>query len=114
MAEEKKTEQVALVPNGGYPMHTYEDLRELFCVYIKDQKDRELIQEAYLLAKEKHAGVFRRSGEPYIQHPIEVAYILAQLQAGPETIISGLLHDTVEDTDLTIAEIKKRFGEGQL
>lgn len=111
MAEEKKTEQVALVPNGGYPMHTYEDLRELFCVYIKDQKDRELIQEAYLLAKEKHAGVFRRSGEPYIQHPIEVAYILAQLQAGPETIISGLLHDTVEDTDLTIAEIKKRFGE---
>ena len=111
MAEEKKTEQVALVPNGGYPMHTYEDLRELFCVYIKDQKDRELIQEAYLLAKEKHAGVFRRSGEPYIQRPIGVTYILAQLQAGPETIISGLLHDTVEDTDLTIAEIKKRFGE---
>ena len=70
MADEKKTEQVTLIPNGGYPMHTYEDLRELFCVYIKDSKDRELIHQAYLLAKEKHAGVFRRSGEPYIQHPI--------------------------------------------
>lgn len=111
MAEEIKNEETQLVPNGGYPMHTYEDLRELFFIYIKDKKDRDLIHQAYLLAAKKHAGVFRKSGEPYIQHPIEVAYILAQLQAGPETIISGLLHDTVEDTDLTIQEIKDQFGE---
>ncbi len=111
MAEEIKNDETQLVPNGGYPMHTYEDLRELFYVYIKDKKDRDLIHQAYLLAAKKHAGVFRKSGEPYIQHPIEVAYILAQLQAGPETIISGLLHDTVEDTDLTIQEIKDQFGE---
>ena len=111
MAEEIKNTQNELLPNGGYPMHSYEDLRERFYVYIKDPKSREKIREAYELAKKKHAGVFRKSGEPYIQHPIEVAYILSELQAGPETIISGLLHDTVEDTDLTIAEIKAQFGE---
>lgn len=111
MEELDKNAQPVLIPNGGYPMHSYEDLRERFYVYIKDPKSREMIREAYELAKKKHAGVFRRSGEPYIQHPIEVAYILAELQAGPETIISGLLHDTVEDTDLTIGEIEKQFGK---
>lgn len=110
MEMEVKSEEIKLIPNGGYPMHSYEDLRERFYVYIKDPKSREKIREAYELAKKKHAGVFRKSGEPYIQHPIEVAYILAELQAGPETIISGLLHDTVEDTDLTIDEIKDQFG----
>ncbi len=107
----KNKEENKLVPNGGYPMHTYEDLRELFYVYIKDPKNRELVKEAYDLAAKKHAGVFRRSGEAYIQHPIEVAYILAQLQAGPETLAAGLLHDTVEDTDLTIPEIEAQFGK---
>ncbi len=111
MSEQINDKQEKLLPNGGYPMHTYEDLRDLFCVYIKDQKDRDLIRSAYELAAKKHSGVFRRSGEPYIQHPIEVAYILAELQSGPETIISGLLHDTVEDTDLTIAEIEQQFGK---
>ncbi len=106
MEQEKK-----LVPNGGYPMHTFEDLKALYFVYIKSEKGRKIVEDAYLLAKEKHAGVFRKSGEPYIQHPIEVAYILAQLEAGPATLASGLLHDTVEDTDLTIEEIRKRFGD---
>jgi guanosine-3',5'-bis(diphosphate) 3'-pyrophosphohydrolase len=58
-----------------------------------------MIEAAYLYAKGKHKGVLRKSGEPYIQHPIEVAYILAQLQSGPATLAAGLLHDTVEDTD---------------
>ena len=107
MAEEEKK----LAPNGGYPMHTFEDLKELYYVYIKSEAGRKMIEDAYLLAKEKHDGVFRKSGEPYIQHPIEVAYILAQLEAGPATIASGLLHDTVEDTDLTVDEIRKRFGD---
>lgn len=104
--EEKK-----LLPNGGYPMHTFEDVKGLFFPYITSKKGRKLIEDAYLLATEKHSGVFRKSGEAYIQHPIEVAYILAQLQCGPETIAAGFLHDTVEDTDLTIEDIKKRFGE---
>lgn len=101
----------ALKPNGGYPMHTFEDLRELYFTYIHNPDDRALIEKAYLLAKEKHAGIKRKTGEDYIQHPIEVAYILAELCSGPATIIAGLLHDTVEDTDLTIDDIKKQFGK---
>jgi guanosine-3',5'-bis(diphosphate) 3'-pyrophosphohydrolase len=104
---EKKT----LVPNGGYPMHTYEDLKELYYTYISDPLDRKMIEAAYLYAKEKHKDELRKSGEPYIQHPLEVAYILAQLQSGPATIAAGLLHDTVEDTDATIEDITARFGE---
>jgi len=106
-----KEEKTNLPWNGGYPMHSFEDLRELYFTYIHDINNRKLIAEAYKLAKEKHAGVFRKSGEPYINHPLEVAYILAQLQCGPETLAAGLLHDTVEDTDLTIEEVRKRFGE---
>jgi len=97
--------------NGGYPIHTFEDLRELYCTYIKNPKDRQMIEDAYHLATEKHAGALRKSGEPYIHHPIEVAYILAQIQGGPETITAGLLHDTVEDTDLTIDDVEKQFGK---
>ena len=92
-------------------MHSFEDLRELYCTYIKNPKDRAMVEDAYKLASEKHAGVLRKSGEPYIHHPIEVAYILAEIQCGPETLAAGLLHDTVEDTDLTIEDIDKRFGK---
>lgn len=99
-----------LIENGGYPMHTYEDLRELYYTYIKNPQDRKMVEDAYLLAKKKHEGVKRRTGEDYIQHPIEVAYILASLSSGPATLASGLLHDTVEDTDLTIQDVKKQFG----
>src|SRR5574344_1458869 len=104
---DKKT----LVPNGGYPMHTYEDLKDLYYTYITDPEDRKMIEAAYLYAKEKHKDELRKSGEPYIQHPLEVAYILAQLQSGPATIAAGLLHDTVEDPDATIEDINARFGE---
>lgn len=104
--EEKK-----LKPNGGYPMHSFEDLRALYAVYIRDVKSNELIKKAYDFASEKHAGIFRKSGEAYIQHPIEVAYICAQLQSGPATIISALLHDVVEDTDTKLEVIIDLFGE---
>ena len=108
MAEEAKK---ALPPNGGYPMHTYEDLKEVFYPYITNPADRQMIEKAYLFAKEKHKDQKRRSGEPYIQHPLEVAYILASLQVGPATLASGFLHDVVEDTDTTIEDIEKNFGE---
>ncbi|NLI94859.1 MAG: bifunctional (p)ppGpp synthetase/guanosine-3',5'-bis(diphosphate) 3'-pyrophosphohydrolase [Erysipelotrichaceae bacterium] len=92
-------------------LHTYEELAELFNAYIKDADDRKQIYEAFKFAEAAHEGQFRKSGEPFIHHLVEVAYILAQLQAGPATIIAGLLHDSVEDTPVEIDDIKKRFGE---
>ncbi|ADY72672.1 (p)ppGpp synthetase I, SpoT/RelA [Desulfurobacterium thermolithotrophum DSM 11699] len=77
----------------------------------RDSFDEELIIKAYNFAKERHEGQFRKSGEPFFSHPAEVAYILAELRMDTPTIISGLLHDVVEDTDTTIEEIEKEFGK---
>lgn len=108
---EAKTEAVKkILPNGGYPMHTFQDVKDIYFTYITNPNDRKMIENAYLLASKKHAGVLRKSGEPYIQHPIEVAYILSTLQSGPETIAAGFLHDVVEDTDETIPQIEASFG----
>ena len=107
--ENNKNEAKVLVPNGGYPMHTFDDLKAIFYTYITNVKDRALVEKAYHYADEKHSGVLRRSGEPYIQHPLEVAYILAGLQAGPETLMAGFLHDVVEDTDTTVEDIEREF-----
>jgi GTP pyrophosphokinase len=60
--------------------------KELFYTYIKNPEDRKMVEDAYHLADLKHKGVLRKSGEPYIHHPIEVAYILAQLQSGPRDL----------------------------
>jgi len=73
--------------------------------------DEGLIKKAYEFAKRKHEGQFRKSGEPYFVHPAEVAYILAELRMDTPTIVAGLLHDTVEDTDTTIEEIEREFGK---
>ena len=67
--------------------------------------------KAYELAKSEHAGVFRKSGEPYIIHPIAVANILADLELDMEVIAAGLLHDVVEDTPYTYEDIKELFGK---
>ena len=67
--------------------------------------------KAYELAKSAHAGVFRKSGEPYIIHPLEVAYILAELELDDSTICAALLHDVVEDTPITHEDIAKEFGD---
>lgn len=96
--------------NGGYPLHTFEDVEDIYFDYIHDKKARESIKSAYKFILKKHDGQTRRSGEPYYHHLIEVAYILADLRAGPSTITAGLLHDVVEDTDVTIEEIKKNWG----
>ncbi|MBO4541059.1 MAG: bifunctional (p)ppGpp synthetase/guanosine-3',5'-bis(diphosphate) 3'-pyrophosphohydrolase, partial [Bacilli bacterium] len=98
-------------PNGGYPMHSFEDLKGVFYLYITNPKDRKMVEDAYEFAKAKHQGQKRKSGEEYIHHPIEVAYILAELQSGPATLAAGFLHDVVEDTDATIQDIEDGFGE---
>lgn len=73
--------------------------------------DSKLIMRAYNLANEKHKNQLRKSGEPYIIHPINVAYILADLGLDESTICAALLHDVVEDTDETSEDIEKEFGK---
>lgn len=92
-------------------LHSFEDLQEVFFQYIKNKEDRKRIEEAYEFAKLHHGGQKRKSGEDYIYHLIEVAYIVSELQAGPSTIIAALVHDVVEDTDVKISEIKAHWGD---
>ena len=75
------------------------------------QVDSKKIIRAYEYAKEKHGDQKRRSGEPYIIHPVQVAYILAGLEMDTDTICAALLHDVVEDTDTTNEDLVKEFGE---
>ena len=73
--------------------------------------DMERIEAAYRLAEEKHSGQFRQSGEPYIVHPLAVATIVAELGMDTESVMAALLHDVVEDTDVTLEQIEKLFGK---
>ncbi|EET61938.1 RelA/SpoT family protein [Marvinbryantia formatexigens DSM 14469] len=73
--------------------------------------DTSMIEKAYKIASEAHKGQKRKSGEPYIIHPLCVAIILADLEMDKETITAGLLHDVVEDTVMTSEEIRQEFGE---
>ena len=73
--------------------------------------DRELVQRAYRVAEEAHREQKRHSGEPYINHCIAVANILSDLKVPPEVVAAGLLHDTVEDTTITLADIRRDFGD---
>lgn len=73
--------------------------------------DISMVEKAYLIAKEAHEGQARKSGEPYIIHPLCVAIILAELELDKETIVSGILHDVVEDTVLTKEEVAQQFSE---
>ena len=71
---------------------------------------RAKVQEAFELGKKVHDGQKRKSGEPYFTHPIEVALMLARMGADEDTLITALLHDTVEDTPVTIEDIGAQFG----
>lgn len=77
--------------------------------YLSDAA-RARLCEAYALAEAAHRGVTRRSGEPYITHPVAVTELLAEMHLDVDALIAGLLHDTVEDTDVTFEEIEARFG----
>ncbi len=73
--------------------------------------DVSLVEKAYYFGKKAHEGQFRRSGEPYFIHPIAVASILSDMELDIETIVAGLLHDVVEDTEYTYEDIEKEFGK---
>lgn len=91
---------------------TFEECMENVQTYIKRPENIELIQKAYDFAYEHHKGQFRKSGEPYVVHVIQVANTLAVMHCGPKTIAAGLLHDTVEDCEgVTTDTITELFGE---
>ena len=89
---------------------TIEKVIEQASKYLHKEKNIKMIRDAYEVAAKQHEGQLRKSGEKYIQHPLEVAYMLASLGAGPATICAGLLHDVVEDTEYPIEKIKEQFG----
>lgn len=91
---------------------TFEECMENVQTYIKRPENIELIQKAYDFACEHHKGQFRKSGEPYVIHVIQVANTLALMHCGPKTIAAGLLHDTVEDCQgVTTDTITELFGQ---
>jgi GTP pyrophosphokinase len=71
---------------------------------------RDLIERAYALAERAHTGQNRKSGEPYIQHPLSVAFLLADVGMDPDTVAAGLLHDVVEDSDIELGELAEEFS----
>jgi len=109
----------SLAPSGSQPKTwkdnltfsqlTLEDLLKETRQYLKEQ-DIEKIERAYALASHAHEGVVRRSGEPYIQHPLEVALLLAGMRIDADGIVSALLHDVVEDTDYSLEDLSTQFG----
>jgi len=94
---------------GSYSPEVYELLRVVKANHPR--VDLSTVQRAYEVAEKAHQGQQRKSGEPYITHPVAVAQILADLGIGPVTIAAALLHDTVEDTDYSLAQLQKDFGE---
>src|SRR5499433_2148500 len=73
--------------------------------------DLEIVKKAYDYSLRVHSGQTRASGEPYLVHPLEVALVLAEMRMDPVSIAAGLLHDSVEDTSVTVTDIRKEFGE---
>ena len=94
-------------------MLTVTKFREL----LRDMKenrpndDLELVRKAYEFSQKQHSGQQRASGEPYLVHPLEVALVLAEMKMDAVAVAAGLLHDSVEDTSVTIVDIRKEFGE---
>ena len=99
------------------PMKEFESPEDLYHELIASVRkyhpsaDISLIEKAYHVARDAHEGQTRKSGEPYIVHPLCVAIILAELELDKETIAAGLLHDVLEDTVMTADEIKEEFSE---
>ena len=107
----RKTEDAPLLPpSTNDPRELYEILKNCILQY-HPSTDLSLIEKAYDIASRAHQGQLRKSGEPYIIHPLCVAIVLSQLEMDKETIIAGILHDIIEDTDISKEEVTKEFGE---
>lgn len=92
------------------PVKTLEDLLNRIRGFYPNA-DLSVIEKAYYFSEKAHEGQIRRSGEPYISHPLSVAAILADLHLDLDTIATGLMHDTVEDTVVTLEDVRREFGE---
>lgn len=97
-------------PRDPLDPYGFERLKKTILTYFPDA-DYAPLERAYALSLKNHDGQLRSSGEPYIIHPIAVCQILADMRMDLDTIVSGVLHDTVEDTDTTLEDIKKGFGD---
>ena len=82
--------------------------------YIEDEEQLKIIKNAYQFSLKKHEGQYRKTGEDFISHPLNVSYILTSIYADFETISAGLLHDVLEDCDCTIDELEEEFGKNIL
>ena len=89
---------------------TFNDVLESINTYIEDEEQISIIKKAYNFANKKHSGQLRKSGEPYIIHPLNVALILSGISADYETISAALLHDVLEDCDCSVEEMEDEFG----
>ncbi|MDE2344543.1 MAG: HD domain-containing protein, partial [Betaproteobacteria bacterium] len=85
-------------------------LIDVAATYLRPE-DIEQIEQAFALAARSHEGQYRKSGEPYITHPLSVATILAEWHLDPQALMAALLHDTVEDTSTTSVQIAQQFGK---
>lgn len=107
--QNRETAHIGLTPEFLDPDVLYQQLEDTIHRY-RPNTDLSNVKRAYLLAREAHQEQKRKSGEPYINHPLAVAIILAELEMDKETIIAGLLHDVVEDTPITEEELTEMFG----
>ena len=89
---------------------TFDELDEKIRTYITDDEELDIIRKSYEFASEKHFGQKRLTGEDYIIHPLNVAYILTRIKADFETLSAALLHDVVEDCNVSLEEIENEFG----
>ncbi len=107
----ERDKKIGFVPSDfTSPDELYHNLVRTIRAY-HPSTDLTIIEKAYKIANFAHKDQLRKSGEPYIIHPLCVAIILAELELDKETIVAGILHDVVEDTVLTIPEISKEFGD---
>ena len=94
-----------------YTKYTIDDLIEKSSSYITEEENLEKIRKAFNYAEEKHKGQYRKSGEEYIYHPLCTAIILTTVYADTDTICAGLLHDVIEDCDVTKQELEEEFNK---
>ena len=95
---------------GKKVFKTFEDVERMHLRH-HPHADRSFLNRAYTFAREAHEGQARRSGEPYITHPVSVAYILAKSKLDTDTVAAGFLHDVVEDCGVTVPELNREFNE---